>query len=238
MSTPLSSIIADARGVLNATGDNHWTNAELLAHGIKGYRDLWRRINDLYQDYFSIIDSTNVTLAANTSQLSGVPATTYRVVSIEPRVLGASSPNQGLIFEPRPYNHPDMVNARACPAIAPTNQLIFYTLFSQGAPVAAPIIRLAPQVSSAVNLTLVYNTTLAALTESDPNPIPGESDAALMAWIVAYARAKENGGVPDAGWLQIYGTEKANLVAQLTPRQIQKSQVAEGLFEELWDGWN
>jgi hypothetical protein len=235
VATAVSSLLTQARRHLNETTATFWSDAELVDLCNKGIHDLWRRINDLYQHYFITIDSTNVTLAASSSALAGVPSDVFRVVTIEPRVLGGSNPNPGLIFKPRDYNHPDFVQARGEDAIEPLDAVLYYTLFSAGPPVSAPTIRVAPQVTSAVNLTLVYNQVLAAVTASSDNPIPGQSDNALIAWMVAYARAKERDDTaPDPEWLAIYGTEKVNLVTQLTPRTIQEPTYAEGMFE----GWD
>lgn len=240
MATLISDIITQVRRPLNEPTARYWSDAELIEIANRGIKDLWRRINDLYMDYFVTVDATNVTLAANSSTLTGVPSDVFRIVSIEPRVLGSSSSNPGLIFKPRSYQDPQMVQARAASAREPKNNVIFYTVQNAGAPVGAPTIRIAPQVSSAVNLTLVYNQVLAAVVAGSNNPIPGESDNALIAWIVAYALAKQrDDGAPDPEWLAIYGTEKTNLVQQLTPRQIQEPQVADSfLFGESWTEWD
>jgi hypothetical protein len=235
MATTLGTLRTSVRAQLTETSALFWTDAELLDFLIAGARDLWRKINDLYQHHFITVDITNVSLAASTSTLTGVPADVYRVVSLEPRTLGASSTTRGLIFTPKNWNDPAFRQARAASAITPENQEIFYTLFTAGAPVAAPTIRVAPQVTTAVDLTLVYNHTLATLTASSDNPIPGEADNALIAWALAYARAKEmENRSPDPEWLAIYGTEKTNLVQQLTPRQIQEPEIVQGMFEN-WD---
>lgn len=239
MATLLSAIISSARQHLVEATASSWTDQELADHANKGMKDLWRRINDLYKHYFVTFDSTNVTLAANSSQLTGIPADAYRVVSIEPRVVGQLNPNPGLIFKPKDYNDPEFVAARARGPVEPRNNVIYYDVMTTGAPVAAPVVRIAPQVSGAVDLLFVYNHVLATVATNQNNPIPGEADNAIMAWIIAYARAKEKDDrAPDAEWLAIYGTEKNNLMAQLTPRQIQEAQTAVGMFGEDDDwGW-
>ncbi len=86
----------------------------------------------------------------------------------------------------------------------------------------------------------MYVYTLPTLLDTDSNPIPGESDNALIAWCVAYAKAKEQETeqrVPDPGWLAIYNTEKQGLLVALTPRQEQEEEIAEGLFEGTDGGW-
>lgn len=239
MATLVSAIVTKARLRLTESTAAYWSDNELADICIDGIRDLWRRLNDLYKNYFVTIDETNMSIAANGSQLTGVPADVFRIVSIEPRVLGDSNPNPGLIFKPRDWNDPDFVRARASTPREPNNVVVFYDVWTQGPPVAAPVIRTAPRLSSAVLLTVVYNQTLGTLTSASTNPVPGESDNALVAWTVAYARAKEREDrAPDPEWLAIYGTEKTNLVQQLTPRQIQEPQVVHGLFEEDWDGWD
>ena len=51
-------------------------------------------------------------------------------------------------------------------------------------------------------------------------PLPGDPDTALMAYTVAFARAKERlDRAPDPKWLGVYNTEKTNLINSLTPRQ-------------------
>lgn len=232
MATLISAIVTKSRLRLTETTAAYWTDDELAGICIDGVRDLWRRLNDLYKNYFVTIDETNVSLAASANQLAGVPADLFRVVSIEPRVLGESNPNPGLIFKPMDYNDPRFINARAQRTREPNNVVVFYDVWTQGPPVAAPVIRTAPKLSSAVLLTVVYNQTLGALTSASTNPIPGESDNALVAWTVAYARAKEREDrAPDPEWLAIYGTEKTNLTQQLTPRQIQEPTVVLGMFE-------
>ena len=98
-----------------------------------------------------------------------------------------------------------------------------------------PTIYVAPKLSAAVNLSMTYVPSLAVLTAISTNPVPGESDNAVIAWTVAYARAKERDDrAPDAGWLAIYGSEKQNILVSLSPRQTQEPVVATAMFEELW----
>lgn len=236
--TKIVSLVADIRATnLKETTPRFWTDVELAKIAQEGAKDLWRAIVDLYDHHFVTIDSTNVTLAASSNQLTGMPTDCYRVVSIEPRVLGASSPNPGLIFTPKNWNSDEFRTARAQAAVDPNNREILYTVMNPGAPVGAPIIRLAPQVSAAVNITLVYNQTLGSILISGSNPIPGESDNALKAWMTAFALAKQREDhAPDLGWLAIYATEKKNLVQQLAQRQIQEPEVAAAWLGECYDG--
>lgn len=237
MATTMSAITALVRRRLNEVGSSpttsFWTDADLLALQNLGVKDLWRAINDLYKHYFVTIDDENVTLPAYASSLDSVPCDCFRVVSIEPRLLGPSNPNRSVIFKPRDWNHPDMVQARARGSVSPDNTIIYYDVMYTGAPVEAPVIRVAPPVSSPMSLTLVYNHVLADRTASQHNPIPGESDNAIVAWTVAYAKGDNNEQqAPDLSWLAVYNTEKTNLLKQLTPRQIQEPEVVEGMWED------
>jgi hypothetical protein len=213
----------------------YWSDDELAVILANGAKDLWRRIVDLYEHHFITLDETNVSLAASTPSLTGVPADVYRVVSIEPRTLGESNPNTGLIFQPRDWNSPDFTQARGATPITPSNNSIYYCLFGVGGPISAPTVRISPRVTSAVLITLAYNYTLPALTKASTNPIPGESDNALKAWLTAYAKAKDrDDSAPDPEWLAIYATEKTNLIIGLAPRQIQEPEVAEAFLADLW----
>ncbi len=233
MATEIADIITRARDQLSELSPRAWSDETLLDHANDAFRDLWRKIVDLYKHHFISIDE-NVGITAGESVIGYVPEDLYRVVSIEPRVLGESNPNLSLIFEAKDWNHPKFVQARARGTISPTNAVIYYDLFQQGAPVNAPMIRIAPKLSSNVLLTLVYNQTLAPrYDETDYNPIPGEADKAVVCYIVANARAIEREDrAPDPEWLALYATEKTNLIVGLTPRQIQTPDVVQGMWEE------
>jgi hypothetical protein len=212
-----------------------WTDAELLDIAVKGTSDLWAAILDLHQEHFLTVDVTNVSLAADTATLTGIPTDTFRVHLIEPRDTTTATSGYNTIFVPRDYNHPDFVYARSQTAVSPTNgPIIYYAITGAGGPVGTPTVRVAPQLNSALNLRFVYVqvpafTTFAATTD---NPIPGESNNAIIAWMVAYARAKEREDRnPDPGWIAIYATEKQSLLTRLTPRQTQEPDYVEGLFE-------
>jgi hypothetical protein len=245
VASALTSLITQVRVHLVEPSPAYWTDAELLGHLTNGAKDLWRKIVGQYQEHFVTIDDTHVTLGINGASLSGVPLDVYRVVAVEPRVVGDGNPNQGLIFKNRKYNSPDFIQARAASPVTPQGTIIFYDVMNAGAPVGAPTILVAPTVTALVNLRLVYNQVLPpmALSGAPPtittNPIPGESDNALIAWTVAYARAKENADrTPDPTWLAVYGTEKQNLIAELSiPRSEQDQEVVEGMFQDLWPDW-
>lgn len=232
MATLISTILTNTRLNLQETTANFWTDAELIAIMNDGIKELWRSILDLYQDHMITIDETNMSITASSSTVTGVPTDVFRIVNIQPRTLGASSSNPGLVFKPATLTDPRFIQAQALPPQSPRNRVIYYATINAGAPVGAPTIRIAPQVSSAVNLAVWYNPTLAAKASSDTNPIPGESDRALMAYTIAWARAKEKGDrSPDAEYISIYATEKRNLLIALTPRSVQEVQTVDGLFE-------
>ena len=191
---------------------------------------------DLRQEHFITLDETNVSLAASTSTLTGIPTNCFRIISVEPRDLSSTSPGFGMEFVARDWNHVDMANARKRPARSPQNATVYFTIFGKGPPVDTLSVRVAPQITSAVNLTLAYVPTHGVTLASDANPIPGESDKAIEAWIVAHARAKEReDGSPDPDMLAIYANEKKNTQIALTPRQEQDVQTVEGMFEGMYD---
>lgn len=238
MATTLGTIRTNARVHLIETTANFWTDAELLEHIQQGVKDLWRAVVDLHQEHFLTVDETNVSQAASATSLTGVPSDCYRVHIIEPRDTTDTGSSKALIYQPKDYNSKEFVGARSLGTQDPTSAgVIYYTLTQAGAPVAAPTVLVAPKLSAAALLRFVYVPTLsvAAMTASDNNPIPGESDNALKAWCVAYGRAKEREDrSPDPNWLAVYATEKANILTSLTPRQTQEPEVVEGLFEDYW----
>lgn len=219
-------------GNLNA----FWTDAELLEIGTRGAKDMWRAIIDLHQGHFSTIDETNVSLAASTATLTGVPADTFRILMIEPRDTTDSGSSRDISFVPRKHSSQEFVAARSSANVDPSNgSVIFYDVMGAGAPVGTPTVVIAPKLTNAMPLRFVYVPTLAAITATtDNNPIPGESDHALIAWMVAFARAKEAGAMPDANWLAVYSTEKQSLLVGLTPRQEQEPKYVEGMFDSEW----
>lgn len=237
MATTISTIETLARRHINETTASFWSSAELLAICQAGIKDLWRPIVDLKAEYYFTRDNTNVSLAADTSTLTGVPSDVHKVYLIEPRDISSDSSNRGLIFKPLDYNHPYFQSARSIDAVSPSDNTIYYAITGQGAPVAAPTIYVAPQVSSAVTLSFVYVPTLAAsdIEAADNVPIPGEADNALTAWVVAFALAKEREDrAPDPGWLAIYATEKQNLLQSLGLRQLQEPTYVDPMFGDSW----
>lgn len=227
--------IAAARGEGSTyKTDNFWTDEELFEYAKLGTADLWESVIDLHHEHFLTLNSADVSLAASGEQLTGVPVDTFRIYLIE--TIDPSV--QGVQFVPRPVNHRDFMTARwngNQTPIAPTRGVIvYYCLTGAGAPNNAPIVRTAPKLSSAITLNFWYVPTLGLsqfAIDTSTNPIPGESDQALIAWIVAYARSKERDDrSPDPAWLTIYATEKNGLITSLTPRQEQEAEYVDSVF--------
>lgn len=236
-STPLTSLIGQARIHLKETTANFWADSELLDHMRNAVRDLWGAVVDLHQDHFTAIDVTNVQLNAGDDHLSGVPQDCFRVLGIEPRDTTSAGATQDVLFYPKKYFDDDMRNSRQLTTQDPTVGLaVFYNPMGLGSPNGDITIKIAPPISSVVLCRFMYvqgpNAAAMALTPvSTYNPIPGESDNALIAWVVAYARAKEREDrTPDPNWLMIYATEKQNLLVRLAPRQEQEPDSVEDLF--------
>ena len=214
----------------------YWTEQELLDIIILGAKDLWRAIVDLHMGHFTTIDATNVVLPANASAMTGVPADCFRILMIEPRDLTSTNNARYMYFKPKHYHTPAFQSARAQTSTDPgSTYIVYYDILNAGSPVTAPSIIVAPQVGSAVNIRLTYINVLPTLIETSNNPIPGESDNALVSWGVAWARAKERDDhAPDPTWIQTYATDKQALLTALTPRQEQEESYVEGLFEDAW----
>ena len=235
MAATLDQLIGRSRGLLNEPTPKFWSNKELLDHAIAACTDLWGAYIDLHEEHFQTIDATNVSMAASSSTLTGVPSDMFRVVAIEPRDLSSSSASRNMVFVPRDYHASEFVSARSLSSQDPGSQTIYYAMTLAGPPTGTVTIEVAPQISSAVLLRLVYVATLAALTGSSTNPIPGESDTAVLAWIMAWARAKERPDtMPDPAWLAVYQTEKQSLLVRNTPRQEDEEEYVIGMFEERW----
>ena len=237
MATLISSIETQARRHLLETTASFWTSAEIVDLVGKGILDLWRDIVDLKAEHYLTVDTSNVTMAADTATLTGVPAGVHKVYLIEPSNTTSSSSNTGLVFKPQDYNHPKFQAARSMANVGPSNNIIYYAVTGQGAPVAAPTILVAPKVTAAVSLRFCYVPVIATtdLEAADTVPIPGEADNALIAWTVAYARAKEREDrSPDPNWIAVYGTEKQHLLQSLGLRQYQEPSFADAVFEDNW----
>ena len=229
--------IAAARGSGSSyTPDPFWDDEELFEIAKRGTTDLWAAYIDLHQEHFLSINETDVSLASGDTQLSGVPIDTFRVYLIEP----LDPTTTQCVFLPRPYNHPDFIAARAWGAqtlVSPITSLrIYYCMTGAGTPNSTPVILTAPPLAAAVCVRFAYVPTLSIHNyklETARNPIPGESDLALIAWICAYMRTKERDDrSPDPAWLQVYATEKQSLLARSTPRQEQDVEVVDSVFGE------
>lgn len=225
--------------VVNTSGITapFWTEQELLDILILGCKDLWRAIIDLHQGHFTSIDETNVSAVASATTLTGVPTDCFRILMIEPRDLTQFSSTRYVYFKPKQYHSLAFQSARSQSGSISTDQTtaVFYDILNAGSPVVAPSIVIAPVLTTALTLRLVYVHVLPTLAESSDNPIPGESDNALISWGVAWARAKEREDrMPDPAWLATYSTDKQSLLVALTPRQEQEEEIVEGLF----DGFN
>lgn len=234
MATLISAIETKVRLRLEEPVAKFWSSDELVGIIADGIRDLWRDVVDLKQEHFITI-STSVTCPANTATLASVPTDVHKIIMITPSNVSESSPNVGLFFRPADYNSDYFQNALTRPAVDPSNTVVFYAITGQGAPVGAPTLRVAPQTTSAVTLSFAYVPTLGTLTSASTVPIPGEADNALVAWAVAYARAKEREDrSPDPNWLGVYATEKAHLLKSLDLRQYQEPGFAAAVFEGYW----
>lgn len=235
MATTLATLETVVRRHLIESSASFWSSAELIDLEIAGVKDLWRDVVDLKSEHFFTRDNTNVSLAANTATITGLPSDIHKIILIEPRDTTDDGDNDGLIFKPLDYQHPLFQSARSESAVDPTNNVIYYAITQAGGPVGALTIYVAPQVSSAVNLSFVYVPTLATMTSASNNPIPGESDNAVVAWTVAYARAKEREDrSPDPNWLAVYATEKQHLLQSLGLRQLQEPEFADAMFMSYW----
>jgi hypothetical protein len=239
---------ASTAPTINTSGINSpfWTEQELYNLLTNGAKDLWKGTVDLHEGHFvTILDDQSMVYPAGssgvTTSFTGVPSDCFKILMIEPHDLGASgsSPASGRYFKPQKFNSQNFQAARGMSVQDSTNFLtVYYDILNAGSPVGAPLIVGAPPVSSAVPIRLTYVHTLATLAETDNNPIPGESDNALIAWTIAYGYAKQREDrTPDPGWLAIYSTEKQQLLKALSPRQEQEEQVAEGLFDGLMEDW-
>lgn len=223
----------------------YWTDQELLDILILGAKDLWRSVIDLHQGHFTtILDDQSCACPAGVANtmtaFTGVPADCFRILMIEPHYLSdasSTSSQRWTYFKPKQIQSQAFQAARANSTVDPSQAMtVYYDLINAGSPVAAPSIVSAPPLSSSVAVRLVYVNTLGTLLESSNNPIPGESDNALISWCVAWARAKERDDrSPDPAWIATYATDKQSLLTALTPRQEQEEEVVEGLFDGMYE---
>lgn len=233
----LSAIETLVRQRLIEPSANFWTSDELTQLCVAGIRDLWRSIVDLKGEHF-LRQMTDVYYPQNSDRLANLPNNSiHKIYLIEPANMSANSANVGLLFSPRPYKNRLFQLARSQDPISPANDTIWYDIAGAGGPADGITVFCAPQVTSNVPLNFLYIPTLGAMDQNSVNPIPGESDNALVAWTVAYARAKERDDrMPDPAWLQVYSTEKQNLLQSLGLREYQEASYVDAQFEEYW-GW-
>lgn len=232
----VSNIETLARARLNELTPRYWTSQELVDIVAAGIRDLWRDVVNLKQEHYLVVDTTNVTFAPLTDQLTGVPTNVHKIYLIETLDSSPGSSSQGTIFMPKDFNHRDFQMARTMPASDPANRVFYYAPAGAGGPVGTTTIYVSPRTSSTVAIRFCYIPTLGEFLSSTPVPIPAESDNALVAWTVAYARAKEREDrAPDPGWITIYSTEKQHLLESLGVRQYQEPQLVDAMFDEYWD---
>lgn len=235
MATKLSEIEVTARTLLDEKTPKFWKSPELLGYANACIKDLWRSTVDLKQEHYLSVNPDEVNLPAAADHLTGVPINIHKVYLIEAKLNGSNETNEGLIFRPLDSNHDRFQMARSRDDIEPTNDTIYYSITSPGGPVGAPIIYCAPQVTSNVAIRFSYIPTLEPLAADDFVPIPGEADNAIVAWVVAYARSREREDrIPDPGWIQVYSTEKQNLLQSLGLRQVQEPEVVEAFFASYW----
>lgn len=233
MPSKISDIETTVRLRLIEPTPRFWTSAELTDIIITGIRDLWRDIVDLKQEHFLTINNSDVYFDINSTTLRGIPTDVHKVYLIEPRDLSVNASTSGLKFTPMDYNHRYFQSARASAAIDPCADEIFYCITSQGTPVNSPVIYCAPKVTSQVPISFCYIPSVGDLNTNSTVPIPGEANNALVAWTVAFAKAKENDAQsPDPNWLAIYSTEKQHLLQSLGMREYQEAQYVQAEFEE------
>lgn len=235
MATAIKDLLPVIRDRLIETQPGFWGDDELVKIVANGVRDLWRSTVDLKQEHYLTIDNTHVSLTANLAYLTGVPADVHKIYMIEPRDLSVNGVNRNLSFTPLDYNDIYFQSARGMDAIDPSNAVIYYAIHGAGAPVSAPTVLVAPQVSSAVDLSFCYVPTLGTLNAESIIPIPGEADNALVNWTVAYAMAKQKEDrVPDMATLQLYSTDKQNLLQSLGLREYQEPTFVRAIYEDYW----
>lgn len=235
MPSLVSTIETLSRQRLIEPTPSYWSSSELVDIIAAGIKDLWRDIVDLKGEHYLTINNTDVFFNSSSDRLSGVPGDVHKIYLIEARDLTTEGSNHGLIFKPMDYNSGNFQLARSRAAIEPSNDTIYYSVTGQGAPVNAPVILCAPQVTSIVNINFCYVPTIGTIVAGSTVPIPGEADNALVAWTVAFARAKEREDrSPDHNWLAIYATEKQHLLQSLGLRQYQEPVFVDATFEEYW----
>jgi len=248
--TKLGAIVARTRTQILAplvqsgaiSPDQFWDDDELLAHTVAGCKDFWRALVDLHQDHFVGINTT-VVLPAAADAFVGVPPDLFRILLLTPR--DASDYNRPIRFQRASLTSLDFTSALERAALdVSTGGIVYVALVNAGSPVMTPAIYNAPRVGSDIPCRLVYVPTLPVLTADSFNPIPGESDHALMAWTAAYALGKQQDDgsfAPDTTWLQVYSTEKESIKVVAEPRDASSPSIVRGVFDDTYgpglSGW-
>lgn len=235
MPIKISDIEVLARRQLREVTPRFWTSQELTDICIDGIKDLWRSIADLKQGHFFTRNDKDVYLDSSSTTLRGVPADVHKIFEIEVR-NSSTTASCNLKFTPLSYFDHKFQAARGGSGVDPSNGgEIYYSITQPGGPVVAPVIYIAPTVTSQVPISFGYVPVLGSLTKDSIVPIPGESTNALKAWVIAFARAKENdSNSPDPDWLSIYATEKGSILESLGVRQYQEPVYVQAQFEEYW----
>lgn len=235
MSILIKDIEVLARRQLSELVPKFWSSEEIVAIIGQGVKDLWRDIANLKQEHFLKVNDRDVVLKAGERQFTGVPRDVHKIYMVEARDLTLNGSNVGVAFEFKDWNHPNFKQARSMDSVDPSNCVIYVSPMGAGGPDGETIVRVAPTVTADLNITFAYVPTLSELKGDDQVPIPGEASNALVAWTMAYARAKETEDrSPDPNWLSVYSTEKQHLLESLGLRQYQDAQYVDALFEEYW----
>lgn len=238
--TTIASILKQVRSQLIEPTARFWSDAELIAIMRLGALDLWGAILDLHQDHYFKI--AQVWLRANQWELSGIPPDCFRITLLEPFDTSSMATARQILFTPKKYKESDFAVARTQDPVDPgalPARTIYYQIVGEGSPLGPPTVLTAPQISADVAVRMAYNPNIwpdGATLET--NPVPGNSDNALKAWTIAFARAKETDDrQPDQGWLGVYATEQQKLLTRLTPREEQEPDVVEDLFQGFGNFW-
>lgn len=237
MATTLSVILRKARQRLDryAGGDVQWKNDELLEYANEGIKEMWRELVNLKASHFYTVDATNVSQAASGTSLTGVPSDVATVQLIRPRDLTEDNLCR---YRPLAYTDPLFIAELTRGNVDPSGITIYYDIVGAGGPTAAPTIYVAPTLSSALTLTLVYTPTVSDKAETDNNPIPGESDTALVFWILSQALAKTRPNKdPEPTYLQMYEAAKDKIRMTFSVRQEQEPRIVEGFMEDELDAF-
>src|SRR5258706_9789491 len=104
MPTKIASIVATSRKRLIEDTASFWTDVELADICILGIKDLWRDTVDLKQEHYLTVNTTDVSLPANSSTLIGVPTDVHKVYMVKPVDTTTNSVNVGLTFRPTDLN--------------------------------------------------------------------------------------------------------------------------------------